>query len=97
LQIKEEMSMDKKYLDKVLDQLVSETKIYREKNCLDQMDIPYLPKNILLPLSFFSLSSLLRLDPFTIHCRDVYGLNEQEIEYVWNGYRDTIKDRIKNG
>ena len=95
--------MDKKFLDKVLGQIVRETKIYREKNCLDQMDIPYLPKNIILP-SYFSLffstlsiSSLLRLDPFTIHCRDVYGLNEQEIEYVWNGYRDTIKDRIKNG
>jgi len=92
LQIKEEMSMDKKYLDKVLDQLVSETKI------------DYNERTIFLPFSFspfsyscYSLQLLLLFSPFSKHCKEVYGLNKQEIEYVWEEYREIIKDKINNG
>jgi hypothetical protein len=38
----------------------------------------------------FSPSSFLK------HCKEVYGLNEQEIEYVWKEYRDIINDKIGN-
>ena len=30
------------------------------------------------------------------HCRDVYGLNDDEIEYVWKEYKQIIKDKIRN-
>jgi hypothetical protein len=84
--------MDKKYLHKVLDQLVSETEI-------DDSEVvrfpfpPYSFPTSLVPslgILFFFFSS------FPKHCRDIYGLNKDEIEYVWNEYRDIVKDKIRN-
>jgi hypothetical protein len=81
---------DKKYLDKVIEHLVRRTKV-------DYDEEMFLP-----PFSFFlSFRSLLfsffPYPSFIIHCRDVYGLNEQEIKYVWKEYRNIIKDKIDNG
>ncbi len=85
--------MDYKFLDKVLDQIVRETTIDMDEG------------RIYPPTSLHSLTSSLTLDfsvfisppfSFTIHCRDVYGLNEQEIKYVWKEYKDIIKDKIEN-
>tara|TARA_R110000796_G_scaffold104313_1_gene214130 strand:+ start:273 stop:536 length:264 start_codon:yes stop_codon:yes gene_type:complete len=84
--------MDKKFLHKVLNQLVSETEI-------DDSEVvrfpfpPYsFPISILPPnhLSFFLSPS------FPKHCRDIYGLNKDEIEYVWDNYREIVKDKIRN-
>ena len=50
--------------------------------------IDYENDRIFTPLS--SPSSFLK------HCKEVYGLNEQEIEYVWKEYRDIINDKIGN-
>ncbi len=87
--------MDKKFLDKVVDQIVSETEIDYDKE-----EVYFL---LFIPFSVFSLYSSfdLRLSPsrsrvFSKHCKDVYGLNEQEIEYVWRVYSDDIRYKIKN-
>ena len=64
--------MDKKFLDKVLDQIVSETSLDYD---WEIMETPF----------------------FSDHCRDVYGLNGEEIEYIWEEYREIIKDKIENG
>ena len=76
--------MDKKYLDKVVDQLVRETRIDYDEGWL------YTP--------FSSLPSYISLflppHYFSHHCNNVYGLNKHEIEYVWNEYRKIIKDKI---
>ena len=84
--------MDYKFLDKVVDHIVSETKI------------DYDERTIFLPFSFspfsyscYSLQLLLLFSPFSKHCKEVYGLNKQEIEYVWEEYREIIKDKINNG
>ena len=85
--------MDKRFLDKVVDQIVSETMVDYEK------------ERAYTPFSFFSLSprlfsSLLSFfsprSPFTKHCKNVYGLNKEETEYVWEEYRRIIKDKIEN-
>ena len=78
--------MDKKFLDKVLDQLVSETEMDYEK------ERAYTPFYSFIP--YYSLSSY--RSPFTKHCNNVYGLNIQEIEYVWEEYRRIIMDKIEN-
>jgi hypothetical protein len=80
--------MNKKFLDKVIDQIVYETEIDYDRKVIGT---PF--SSILLPLHSFIpfLSS-----SFLKQCRDVYGLNEQEIEYVWEEYREIIKDIIKN-
>ena len=83
--------MDKRFLDKVVDQLVSETEIYHDE---EEVSVPFPPFSFLFPFLFsFYFSFPLT---FTKHCRDVYGLNIQEIEYVWEEYRRIIKDKIEN-
>ena len=84
--------MDKKFLNKVLDQIMSETTIdYRGKG---KIFTPFLPHHY--PTHFSFHFSSYRSNFFN-HCKDVYGLNEQEIDYVWKVYRGIIKDKVNNG
>ena len=89
--------MDKKFLNKVVDQIVRETEIDYDK---ERVNVPFFPSSssssfLLLP-SFFSSSPSYSLSPFPFfeHCESVYGLNEEETRYVWNEYVQTIKDII---
>ena len=89
--------MDKKFLNKVLDQIMSETTIdYRGKG---KIFTPFLPHHYPTHFSFYSIVfssfpfSSYR-SHFTKHCNEVYGLNEQEIDYVWGEYKDIINDKI---
>ena len=80
--------MDKKFLDKVIDQLVRETTIdYDEERFLPPFSIPS---------SWFSpfLSHFSPHPSFIIHCREVYGLNKEETGYVWDKYILLIKDML---
>ena len=80
--------MDKRFLDKVLDQLVRETTIdYDEERFLPPFSIPS---------SWFSpfLSHFSPHPSFIIHCREVYGLNKEESGYVWDKYILLIKDKL---
>ncbi len=79
--------MDKNYLDKVVDQIVRETRIDFEGRLYTPFTLFDIP-SLLHPL-FFPL--------FSQHCKEVYGLNEDEIDYVWRGYKVVIKDKINNG
>jgi len=81
--------MNKKYLHRVIDQLVSETRMDHEEERLYTPFYSYIPY---LPSHHFLLSSY--RSPFTKHCNEVYGLNIEEIEYVWNEYREIVKDKI---
>ena len=73
--------MDKKFLHKVVEQIVRETRI------------DYGEEIIVSPFHPFTLSH----PPFSDHCRDVYGLKGQEIKYVWKEYKQAIKDKVNNG
>ena len=80
--------MDKRFLDKVIDQLVNETRIdYDEERFLPPFSIPS---------SWFSpfLSHFSPHPSFIIHCRAVYGLNKEETGYVWDKYILLIKDKL---
>jgi len=87
--------MDYKFLDKVIDQLVRETEIHTE---FGRIYTPISSTPLRLPFSFGSLF-FFSVSPFFFskHCRDIYGLNDDEIEYVWKEYRETIIDKINNG
>jgi hypothetical protein len=70
----------KDYLNKVVEQLVSETTIEGRV-----VWVPYSSSTIfpsLLPYAFDR------------HCRNVYGLTEEEVKYVWKQYTDIINSRI---
>jgi len=80
--------MDKRFLDKVVDQIVSETRIdYNELSPTLYTPFPY-PPHLIPPSSLYS--------SFTNHCRDVYGLNDDEVRYVWDEYIKIIRDKIKS-
>jgi hypothetical protein len=59
--------MNNKFLDKVIEQIISETRVIDDK--------VYTPFSLLV-FPFFS--------SFYKHCKEIYSLNEQEIDYVWN-------------
>ena len=82
--------MDKRFLHKVVDQIVSETEIDYDNKLIDGPFFHSRPITVFRFLSTISLPG-----SFYKHCRDVYGLNEQEIEYVWEEYRNIIKDEIE--
>ena len=93
--------MDKRFLDKVIDQIVSETEIdYGRKVIETPFPLSYFishhfysfPSRLFLFLSFLSSS----FSSFLKHCKEVYGLNEQEIEYVWEEYKQIIIDKINS-
>jgi uncharacterized protein YifE (UPF0438 family) len=79
----------KDYFDKVINQLVSETEIDYENT---EIDAPFL----LCPLLLSSFPSSASATNFFKYCRNIYGLTEEETEYVWIQYRKIIKDKIKN-
>ena len=79
--------MDKRFLDKVIDQIVSETEIID-----DRVYTPFFPSF----LSFSPVTSSFYFFSFSSHCKNIYGLNEQEIKYAWYIYENIIKDKIKN-
>ena len=96
--------MDYKFLKKVLDQILSETRV---NDGMGEIQFPFLitlsdslhtnPYSLSLLFSIPHLTSLIHSfsSSFSKHCEDVYGLNEQEIEYVWRVYRDDIIYKIK--
>ena len=96
--------MDYKFLDKVVDQIVSETEVdHEEWRVSYPFTQPVSFNNSLTELTqttwilYRSPSSLpLFVNSFIDHCRDVYGLNGQELVYVWNVYKHIIKDKIEN-
>ena len=92
------VTMDNKFLNKVLDQLVRETTIDYEN---DRIFTPFSPNS--LPVSLllsivkdWNTSPLLhRL--LRRHCKEVYGLNEDEVRYVWGEYKNIITEKLNNG
>ena len=83
--------MDNRFLDKVVDQIVRETRIDYDRRVIKT---PHLPLNLHISFSHINhFPSLFPLVSFSDHCKDVYGLNEQEIDYVWKVYRGIIKDK----
>ena len=79
--------MDYKFLDKVLDQIVRETSIdYDEGRIYTPFQKPY--SCSLYPFLRFSFKTFYR------HCEEVYGLNYDETEYVWEEYKEIIRVKI---
>ena len=84
--------MDYKFLDKVVGQLVRETRMdYDEGRIYTPFQKPF--SFSLFPPSHFLLFSF---NTFYRHCEEVYGLNYDETEYVWEEYKENIRDKVNN-
>ena len=87
-------STEDNFLDKIVDQFVSETIIdYDNKDFEAPFIPPSLTNNLTIPFSFSSsfFSSFLFK-----YGREVYGLTKEETEYVWQEYEKIIRDKINN-
>ena len=88
--------MDYKFLHKVVDQIISETII---SYGMRRIQFPFSTSRFLSYFSIGTYSSTL-FPLFSRHCRDIYGLNDDEIQYVWEEYKDDIRfkvgDKLKN-
>ena len=77
-----------KYLDKVVEFLVRDTKMDYDEG---KIYYPFLPPDFFsspsLPLSSFLLPPF----SFSEYSKNVYGLTEEEVDYVWEQYRSIIK------
>lgn len=67
--------MNNKFLDKVCDQILSETSIIDDK-----LHTPFFSRPLLFLRPFVCLA-------FFSHCKDVYSLNDKETDYVWEKYK----------
>jgi hypothetical protein len=82
--------MNLNHLNKIVDQLVNETGIDYEKNAV------YNSTLFVSPSHPYFLTKKSPLAIFSQHCRDIYGLTEPEIEYVWISYKSIMIDKIEN-
>lgn len=85
--------MDKIFLNKVLGQLDRETTIDYEKERIHHA----FPSLSYITSDFPNSLSPATAYYFSIHCMDIYGLNKEEIDYVWVEYINNIKDKLSNG
>ena len=93
---------DNIYLDKVVEFLVRDTRIDYKSRVIHT---PFYSSSPSLDSTFFDTFKILlpSFSPrpfyffFPDYCKDVYGLTDDEIKYVWNIYKDIIKEKVENG
>ena len=88
---------NKKYLDKVLEHLVRGTQIDYENHLIYSSSPLFFFSNTTPPFYSFSYFRLFPSETFNSHCRNTFGLTEEEIDYVWEQYKKIIKEKINNG
>jgi hypothetical protein len=83
-----------RYLDKVVEFIVRDTIIDYDK---EEIHYPFTTGyHYPYPLfsGFYSYPPEYDVPTFWGHCKDVYGLTDPEIGYVWREYRNIILDKI---
>ena len=87
--------MNIKFLDKVVDQILSETRINN-----DEVYTPFTssPSPFLFLFSSFVFPSFLLnfTSSLSKHCKEIYGLNKEETDYVWDKYKEGVTTLIKD-
>ena len=77
----------KKYLDKVIEFMVEDTIVDNEK---EMVIFPFYEQQAHIWLVMdFRRPPL----PFIEYCKDMWGLTKNEIEYVWEPYRNIIQNK----
>ena len=82
------------FLDKICNQIISETDIDYDK---EEVNVPFHPFKLFTAPFTLHVFIFIIITSFSDHCKEVYGLNEEESEYVWKKYKEIIKDKINNG
>jgi len=98
--INESTGMDKKFLNKVVDQIVSETEISKRRS-ITEIRTPFSQRIFSahdvsqgndLNSRYSDVSALYHY--FSIHCQNIYGLDSSEMVYAFQKYRNIIMLKI---
>ena len=68
--------LNNKFLDKVYEQILSETRIIDDK--------------LYTPFYYIPSFTIPSFSLFSSHCKDVYSLNKEETKYVWDKYKKEV-------
>ena len=98
--INESTDMDKKFLNKVVDQIVSETEISKRKS--QSLVLTPFSQRVFSSHEFSQGKDLnsrysdvkALYHYFSIHCQDIYGLDSSEMVYAFQKYRNIIMLKI---
>ena len=75
----------KKYLDKVIEFIVQDTRIdYEEKRIFFPTHLISTPSHLFFPYPSY----------FEKYCKEIYGLTMDEIHYVWTRYKIIMFNKI---
>ena len=92
------MNKQKEFLDKVLDSILSEIRIDNKENKIYfpffSMDINHLVIVFMGHQTGRVIEPQILFRPFTNHCRNVYGLNDEEINFLWTIFKDIVRDKL---
>jgi hypothetical protein len=77
--------MNNKFLDKVIYQIISETRVIDNK-----LYTPYSSSPLYISLFPPPFQSPSLLSSFISHCKEIYSLNKEETDYVWWKYKKGI-------
>jgi len=90
----------KKYLDKVIERIVRDTKIDYKKHLIDYPFYSVSPNIRFEPINYpLYLDTHPMIINFSKYCEDIYGLSILETDYVWEKYKSIIKEKVnkRNG
>ena len=91
-------SKEDNFLDKIVGHLVDESKI-SYKSSFGGGIYPYLSNFPRLGFNPFPLTTSHPFSPLLTdlyyHCKDIYGLTEREIQYVWEEYKNIMRGKIE--
>ena len=85
----------KRYLDRVVIEIVKDTEIDYDNNLITFLFSIPSSSNFFFPL-FISINLSTPSLSFSDYCINMFGLTDKEIKYVWKKYKDIIKDKISN-
>ena len=77
--------MNTKFLDKVVDQILSETKFNFKDNI---MDTPYQTSSH-IPMNYLIIPYICHSD-FSNHCRGIYSVGKEEMVYIIKEYKKKL-------
>jgi len=101
IKLKTMKDRQKIFLNKVTKLLVDDTILDYDEGDIHFLHLPKLFLPLLTLLNFHYLSSHSPLNhsifySFSKYCKDNYGLNDGETEYVWDQYKSIIRNKINN-
>ncbi len=92
--------MNKKFLQWTLNRILSEIRMDNRENKIHfpffSMDIHHLALVFMGHRTGRHIEPQVLYRPFVDHCRNVYGLMDEEINYLWSIFKNIVKDSVNS-